>query len=84
MLLKAPLIDDTYIRIPSLPNLASKSQFLVSPKRKATLDQLHRFLKRQITGNGHQDVNVIWHDDKFVYSDSSRPHLGSKNFNEKL
>jgi hypothetical protein len=74
MLLKAPLINDAHVGKSPLPNLSPKPQFLAGPKRKATFDQLHRFLKAHLAGYGHQDVNVIGHDDKVVNHNPFGPH----------
>jgi hypothetical protein len=74
MLLKTPLIDDAHVGKSPLPNLSPKPQLPVGPKRKAAFDQLHRFLKAHLAGNGHQDVNVIGHHDKVVNHNSFGPH----------
>jgi len=68
MPLLALFVYNNLIRKSPLPNFTPKSKFLAGSKRKATLDQLHRFLNAQAAGNGHHKVNVIWHDDEVVDS----------------
>jgi hypothetical protein len=74
MQLEALFIDDAHIGKSPLLNLAPKSKFLVGPERKAALNQLHCLLKTHVARNGHQDVNVIGHDDKIVNNRPSTPH----------
>ena len=63
---KALLIGDAHVRKPSLPHLAWKSKFLFGAIRKAAFDQLHGLLDAHLAWNGHENVNMIWHDDKVV------------------
>jgi len=78
------VIQYAHIRVPTLPNLAAKSKFLVSAKGKAAFNQLHRLLKTRLARDGHQDMNMIGHDHEIVNGDLSCAHIGSKNFDEEF
>ncbi len=82
MLLKAPLIKDAYIRVPTLPNLAAKTEFLPGAKGKAAFDQLHRLLNTHAAWNGHQNVNMIGQKNEVVNGHFSGAHIGSENFDK--
>src|SRR5271165_1502783 len=70
----ALLIVDAHVGESPLPDLASKPQFLVGPKREAALDQLHYLFKTHLAGNGDQDVNVVWHGDEVMDGGPPGPH----------
>lgn len=81
---KALLIGDAHVRKPSLPHLAWKSKFLFGAIRKAAFDQLHGLLDAHLAWNGHENVNMIWHDDKVVNDEllglNVRPHDVDEEF----
>jgi hypothetical protein len=60
-MLKAVFISDVNVGESSLPYLTSKPKFSVCSERRVPLDQVHCLFKTDAAGNGHKDVNVIWH-----------------------
>ena len=63
---KAFFVSDLHVRIATLPNFTAEPKLLLCTKRKAAFNQLHRFVDAYIRGHGHQNVNMIWHDDEIV------------------
>jgi len=51
--------------------------------REPSFDQLHRLLKTHVARNGHQNVDMIGHDNELVDIDFSRAHIGSKNIDKE-
>jgi hypothetical protein len=68
MLLKASLIRDAKAGETTPPNLIHESEFFGGPERKSALNQLHCLLNADLAGNGHQNVNMIGHDNEVVNS----------------
>jgi len=59
-------IADPVVYISSLPDLHLSADHLTRPMGRPTFDQLHSALESDVPGGSQEDMEVVWHQYKFV------------------
>jgi hypothetical protein len=60
------LIKNAHFGKSFLPEWGDRSQFLASSKCEPTLDELDRSFNADFASHGEQQVEMVWHDYKFM------------------
>src|SRR5438874_10537158 len=83
MLLVVAHVHDAVKCKASLPNLVSRPEFFANSIGIAAFDKLHRSLQRTGSSRSNQQVDMIWHNDKFVERVLALIAIKDKHLNEE-
>ena len=83
MLLVVAHVHDAVKCKASLPNLVSRPEFFANSIGIAAFDKLHRSLQRTASSRSNQQVDMIWHHDKFVERVLALIAIKDKHLNEE-
>ena len=76
--------SDSVLAVALLPYFTIKVHLLPDPVRKSSLNELHRFLERHERSGCEDEMNVISHENKFVYLESLFGSVYANYLKEKI